>query len=54
MHDDWVRSVAYSPDGTHIVSGCDDKSVRIRNIDSGQVVKRFSGLCLYVQHLFEP
>ena len=25
-------SVAYSPDGTHIVSGSDDNSVRIWNI----------------------
>ena len=27
-----MRSVAYSPDGTHIVSGSDDKSVRIWEI----------------------
>ena len=41
MHDYDVFSVAYSPDGTHIVSGSREKSVRIWNIDSGLEVKRF-------------
>ena len=41
MHGDEVESVAYSPDGTHIVSGSFDKSVRIWNIDSGLEVKSF-------------
>ena len=41
MHDDEVGPVAYSPDGTHIVSGSFDKSVRIWNIDSGLEVKSF-------------
>jgi len=27
-HTDWVKSVAISPDGTTIVSGSDDKTVR--------------------------
>ena len=40
-HNESVWSVAYSPDGTHIVSGCYDNSVRIWNIDSGLEVKRF-------------
>ncbi|KAE9383194.1 hypothetical protein BT96DRAFT_1009531 [Gymnopus androsaceus JB14] len=28
-HDNWVNSVAFSPDGTRIVSGSDDKTLRI-------------------------
>ena len=32
-HRDWIRSVAFSPDGTKIVSGSDDK--RIKVWDSG-------------------
>ena len=28
-HSDYVRSVAYSPDGKHIVSGSDDNTVRV-------------------------
>ena len=28
-HSDRVRSVAYSPDGKHIVSGSEDKTVKV-------------------------
>ena len=41
IHNDNVNSVAYSPDGTHIVSGSEDNSVHIWNINSGLEVKRF-------------
>ncbi|KAE9385513.1 hypothetical protein BT96DRAFT_578404 [Gymnopus androsaceus JB14] len=30
-HEDSVRSVTFSPDGTRIVSGSDDKTIRLRN-----------------------
>ena len=32
-HSDWIRSVAFSPDGTKIVSGSKDKTIKVR--DSG-------------------
>ena len=40
-HDRTIESVAYSPDGTDIVSGSRYKCVCIWNIESGEVIKRF-------------
>jgi WD40 repeat protein len=28
-HSDWIKSVAFSPDGTKIVSGSDDKTIKV-------------------------
>ena len=28
-HSDWINSVAFSPDGTKIVSGSDDKTIKV-------------------------
>jgi WD40 repeat protein len=37
-HTDDVNSVAYSPDGTHIVSGSEDNTIRVWNAITGQSV----------------
>ena len=37
-HTHYVNSVAYSPDGTHIVSGSWDKTIRVWNATTGQSV----------------
>jgi WD40 repeat protein len=43
-HTDSVQSVAFSPDGTHIVSGSDDKTIRIWDMKTGEeVVEPFKG-----------
>ena len=42
-HDDWVRSLAFSSDGVWVVSGSDDKSVRLWDIQISTPVKTFLG-----------
>ena len=37
-HSDWVFSVAYSPDGKHIVSGSKDKTVKVWDSQTGKEV----------------
>jgi WD40 repeat protein len=37
-HTDCVWSVAYSPDGQHIISGSDDKTIRIWDAETGAAV----------------
>jgi WD40 repeat protein len=37
-HTDSVNSVAFSPDGQHIVSGSDDKTIRVWNAMTGETV----------------
>jgi WD40 repeat protein len=35
-HTDWVNSVAFSPDGQHIISGSSDQTICIWNAMSGK------------------
>jgi WD40 repeat protein len=37
-HSNKVTSVAYSPDGKHVVSGSDDKTVKIWDSSTGKEV----------------
>jgi WD40 repeat protein len=37
-HTGYVLSVAYSPDGRHIISGSYDKTIRIWNAETGSAV----------------
>ncbi|KAF8750268.1 WD40 repeat-like protein [Rhizoctonia solani] len=41
-HQDWVRSVAYSPDGRYIVSGSDDSTIRVWKASGGGVISDLS------------
>jgi WD40 repeat protein len=42
-HEDWVNSVAMSSDGRYAVSGSDDKTVRIWDMESGECLHVLSG-----------
>jgi WD40 repeat protein len=37
-HTGFVDSVAYSPDGSHVVSGSDDDTIRVWDLSTGQCV----------------
>ena len=41
-HSDWIQSVAFSPDGSKIVSGSDDKTIKVW--DSGALLPSKSPL----------
>ena len=47
-HTDWVRSLAFSADGRSLVSGSDDKTVKLWDMQTGGVVKTFYGHTGYV------
>jgi WD40 repeat protein len=42
-HTDWVVSLAFSPDGAFLVSGSNDKTVKLWDIQTGGLVKTFCG-----------
>ena len=47
-HTGTVNSLAFSPDGTLLVSGSDDKTVKLWDLQTGGVVKTFSGHTFWV------
>jgi WD40 repeat protein len=42
-HTNWVRSVTFSHDGLHIVSGADDNSVQVWNASTGAALQQIKG-----------
>ena len=42
-HSDWVNSVAMSPDGQTIVSGSDDQTIKVWNLDTGELLHTLEG-----------
>lgn len=42
-HTDWVWSVAYSPDGSRVLSGSLDGTMILWDVESGEIVRQFEG-----------
>ncbi len=42
-HDGWIRSVAFTPDGKHIVSSGDDSTIRVWDISTGENIMTLRG-----------
>lgn len=38
-HDNWVRGLAFAPDGRHLLSVSDDKTLRVWDLATGRCVK---------------
>ena len=47
-HSDYVRSLAFSPDGTSLVSGSSDDTIKLWDVQTGGIVKTFYGHTAYV------
>ena len=43
-HSDWVRSVTFSLDGVFLVSGSDDKTLKLWDMQTGGIIMTFTGL----------
>ena len=42
-HTDWVRSVAFSPDGKRVLTGSDDSTAKLWDAETGQEIRTFRG-----------
>jgi WD40 repeat protein len=42
-HSNWVTSVSFSPDGSQIVSGSRDKTIRVWDAVTGKIIKELEG-----------
>ncbi|MEG4326884.1 serine/threonine-protein kinase [Microcoleus sp. herbarium5] len=48
-HSKWVQSVAISPDGQTLVSGSEDRTIKIWNLATGNLIRTLSGHSIWVR-----
>jgi len=54
-HQNWVCSVAFSPDGTRLVSGSADRTIRLWDVSTGECLETLSGHSNWVMSVaFSP
>jgi len=54
-HSDWVSCLGFSPDGTRLASGSQDRIVRLWDVTNGDLLLRLEGLGDTVSHVaFSP
>jgi WD40 repeat protein len=54
-HSDWVYSVAFSPDGAHILSGSNDATIKLWDAATGALIRTFAGHSLTIYSVaFSP
>jgi len=53
-HDDWVLAVAFSPNGTEMVTGSQDGTARVWNLTTGQEIARIEHKCIVDEVSFSP
>ncbi|MCH7761137.1 protein kinase [candidate division TA06 bacterium] len=54
-HSDVVRSVAFSPDGSLLASGSDDKTIRIWRVEDGTLLQTLKGHTMWIRSVaFSP
>ena len=51
-HSDSVRTVAISPDGKYVVSGSEDKSIKVWDLSSGREIHTLTGKTCYYFKIF--
>ena len=42
-HSSYVNSVSFSPDGKHVASGSNGRTVKVWSVESGECVTTFEG-----------